>query len=180
MSWRGFRCSPVVSPSVAYDEVATQCMTLLQCQFDVNLPFKGWYLYRNRYGRFYFTEWKSSDTMILSGGVDKERIKMDYNQYLDESISVIELVWGVVIELDPHLKKFPLVTVAVFDYVMDTAWTLRNRLYFDQMQFLIQEVMRLMKETSITNNDESKEEKDGYESDGSRTTAFDSGSVVES
>lgn len=120
-----------------------------------------------------------SDTINLSGGVDKKPIKMDYNQFLEESITLIELVWGMVIELDPYLKCFALVTVAVFDYVMDTAWTLYDKLYFDRMQFLIQEVMRLMKRTNLTNNNESKEE-EGYESDGSRTTAFDCGSVVES
>lgn len=128
MTWRGFPIHVPTTPSDAYDQVSVLVMTLLQAVLKTNVPFKGWYVYHNEYGRWCSSECKhrKHGSIVMSGLPCRHRVNVDCHRFLDEAIEMTDLVWEVIVALDPYLQHFMLITVLVFDLIWDMNWGLRK------------------------------------------------------
>jgi hypothetical protein len=57
----------------------------------------------------------------------KHRVKVDCHRFLDEAMEMTDLVWEVIVALDPYLQHFMLITVLVFDLIWDMNWGLAKK-----------------------------------------------------
>lgn len=146
MTWRGFPLHVPISPSEAYDEVSVLVVTLLQTVLKTNLPFEGWFVYQNKDGRWCSSESQDSKqgSHVMSGVPRKHRVKVDCHRFLDEAIEMTDLVWDVIVALDPYLYHFMLITVLVFDTIWDMNWGLRNNDMLETTLNMMQGVRRYL------------------------------------